>query len=525
MKHASALSLLSVTIALVACPRTDRTPPVIDTVEKVSSLEVPQFKLNVRGHGFGLSGVTYDLSAGEGVATGSALRMEIRRHNGALPIEITRVVATIVSPTVLLVTVDITAPLPPDTYDLFLFGEGAAEPIAEKKAAFDAPAISGPHPQDDAGMRPADDAAAVGPDAPPAMPGDDAGTGLPFDDAASAVDPDAGIAPGLDAQPADSGLGDFPVGPTFRRAIQLINDTGLASPVDITVRILVPHLAMIAAGESTASGADLAVYLGPTPLPMQIEDRGLLGTDRLELIVRLPIAIAAGPSMNLPLALYSDPLVGAATPTTEAVYLFTEHFDLDFPTFVPGRRDLWNDRWEDDCNDRLRATEPQSRCRLDSEAGLTRRTLASPSITAMSSAPPANERYEVVAFLGGAMQTTNDLLYFSYGPDAETFAATTLLPDGAYDPAFVPNANLTFQETTGANRTARGFRFPGGAGTPFTRMRVSFVPATSAPHLQFRYISADNQTNVNTVVGIDDLVVRRALSPDFRVLLGPAEHR
>lgn len=472
---------------------------------------MPSFKLNVAGHGFGLDGVTYHVGQSLGVTEAPrALRVEIRKRDGTIPAEINRASLKIVSPTALIVTVDLGSMLPADTYDLLLFGDGA-EAIAEKRPAFEVTSVSdGPildaTPPRDAAARPdaAGDAGAL--DAEP-----DAGGGDPRD---------AGF---LDATArADSGLGPFPTAARFRRPITLINDTGLASPVDVTVRIPVPHAQMLAAGESSMSGVDLAVYLGAIELPYWIEDRALVGTDRLELIVRLPVAIAPGVTSNL--ALYSDPMLAATTPPTEAVYLFVERFDADFPAFTPGNRGQWNDRWLLDCEDRLRPQQPQSRCTSDDTA-LVRRSVASPAILGMSSTPAANEIYEVVAFLRGSMQSPNDLLYFAIGPDNEAWDRTTTLPDGAYDPAFAPNAQLSFTEIDNRTRTERGYRFPPPPGQAFARMRARLVPATANAHLHFRFVSADQAVNPASVVSLDDLSVRRALNPDFRVSLGPVEPR
>ena len=149
---------------------------------------------------------------------------------------------------------------------------------------------------------------------------------------------------------------------------------------------------------------------------------------------------------------------------------------------------------------------------------------ATPRILPMSNAPAANELYEVVAYVGGTMQANTDIVYFSYGPDNSSFDRTVLLPELAYDPGFRPNATLTFQETNNNTRTVSGWRLP-AVDNGYQRMRASFVPQINQPNLHFRFISADNQARANTQVRLDDLVVRRALNPDFRVTLGPAEPR
>ena len=131
---------------------------------------------------------------------------------------------------------------------------------------------------------------------------------------------------------------------------------------------------------------------------------------------------------------------------------------------------------------------------------------------------------KLVAYIAGAHQTQNDILYFSYGPDNSSFDLTTQLPELAFDPAFRPNATQTFLEINDRNRTVSGWRLP-AVRQPFARMRATFAPNIPTPNLHFRYISTDNQTNQNTQMVLDDLVVRRALNPDFRVTLGPVEAR
>lgn len=502
-----------------ACPSVEATPPAITEVVALTTIDTPSFDLRVRGRGFGLREVSFDLSKGSGAATALRQRLELRAADGTRPVQVRVITTTVASPSELRATVYLFAPLPAGEYGVELYVGDDPDPVAESSPAF---AVGSALVPADAGPARPDATTPSGVDAA------DAGVGLPdadpgVTDGGPLDPPDAGFV-GFDAAPpVDSGLGPFPAGPGFRRAIVLSNDTGLPSPVDLTVRITVPHGTMLAANQTRADGTDLAVYLGLVQLPHQIEDTALVGTDRLELIVRLPVAVPAGSSAGLPLALTSDPVLPAATPPTDAVYVFAERFAGVLGS-VPTDPNRYNDRWEQSCPDRRTGAANGSKCRTDAEAGLTRRTVATPRILPMSNAPATNELYEVVAYVGGTMQAATDILYFSYGPDNSSFDRTVLLPELAYDPGFRPNATLTFQEINNNNRTVSGWRLP-AVDNGYQRMRVGFVPQINQPNLHFRFISADNQARANTQVRLDDLVVRRALNPDFRVTLGPAEAR
>lgn len=511
---------LSLALLCAACPSVDATPPAITEVIPLTTIDTPSFDLRVRGRGFGLREVSFDLSKGSGEATALRQRLALRSADGTPPVQVRVITTTVASPSELRATVYLFAPLPAGEYGVVLYVGDDPDPVAESSPAF---AVRSALVSTDAGVTPRPDATPlVGPDAADAGAGP-ADADPPADDGGPLTPPDAGFV-GFDAAPpVDSGLGPFPPGPGFRRAIVLSNDTGLPSPVDLTARITVPHGSMLAANQTRADGTDLAVYLGTTQLPHQVEDTAMLGTDRLELIVRLPVAVPAGTSAGLPLALTSDPVLPAATPPTDAVYVFAERFAGVLGS-VPTDPNRYNDRWEQSCPDRRTGAANASKCRTDAEAGLTRRTVATPRILAMSNTPAANEVYEVVAYVGGTMQANTDIVYFSYGPDNSSFERTILLPELAYDPGFRPNATLTFQEVNNNNRTVSGWRLP-SVDNGYQRMRVSFVPQLNQPNLHFRFISADNQARANTQVRLDDLVVRRALNPDFRVTLGPAEAR
>ncbi len=517
--------IASALILLAACPSTDPTPPSIQEVIVESVIATPSFDLLVKGHGFGLRDVSFDLSSGTGDAKLSRQRIQVLTRNGTPPAQIRAITSSVSSPSEMRVTVYLFDPLPAGEYGVELYVGDVAEPTAELKPAF---VVRSALVTGDGGVTLAPDAdpTVLAPDA---LPGVDALEGVdaqqPVDDGGLTDPPDSGAVFFDAAAPGDSGLGPFPPGPGFRRPILLANDTGLASPVDVTMRIVVPHAQMLAAipAQSRADGLDLAVYNGTTQLPHQIEDLALLGTDRLELIVRLTVAIPPGGSLGVPLALFSDPVTPAATPPTDAVYVFTERFANAFNSNA-NDPNQYNDRWEQRCPDRVTAAANGSKCRTDAENGLTRRSFATPRVLGMTANRAANELYEVVAYIAGAHQTQNDILYFSYGPDNSSFDVTTLLPEAAYDPAFRPNASQTFLEINDRNRVVTGWRLP-TIRQPFQRMRASFAPAIPTPNLHFRYVSVDNQTNQNTQMILDDLVVRRALNPDFRVTLGPVEGR
>ena len=123
------------------------------------------------------------------------------------------------------------------------------------------------------------------------------------------------------------------------------------------------------------------------------------------------------------------------------------------------------------------------------------------------------------------MQQQTDILYFSYADENDNLRGSTLLPDTAYI-GLAPNGTTTFEETgTGGMRTVRGWRMPQAPGMPWSRVRGRFTPTVDQPSMQFRYVSPNGIDDSQTLVGLDDLWVRRALEPDFMVSAGPAETR
>lgn len=496
--------VLWVALGTSACPNTDATRVTIERAEIAGVAAPPSFELDLLGHGFGLRGLTFNLAQGRGTAT-TALRTEIVSRRGLVPAEVEATRTTLRSSTQLEVEVTLRAPLPADSYGVRLYVTGETAPIAELPIAF---LVDETTPPADAGARPdapasAPDATTVGADATGPADAGDPGDAFFFD----ASDPG-------DVGPADSGLGAFLGSFGFRQRIILQNNSGAEAAAGVTFRLNVPHQFLVASGRSRSDGADLAIALDGQILPHAFENPLQVGQPDLYLIVRVPVAVPVG-TPNLALALYyGDP--NRALTVSDSVFELAERFS----NALPGG---WQDAWMARCNDRvLQAAQPLgSLCTTDANANPTRRTLGTPNVAALRSTGPANEIYELAAFVGGVMQESNsDLLYFAYSNNTMNFAGSVLVPTTSYLD-FPPKAQLTFLENTNAQRNVEGWRF--AANQPFTLTRARFRPTVyDQPSLHFRYISANGSNPGGTLVGLDDLTVRRAVEPELGVALDPA---
>ncbi|MCC7385534.1 MAG: hypothetical protein IT384_27030 [Deltaproteobacteria bacterium] len=508
-----------VVAALAGCTGADGPDVTIRTVVAATPLEPPASFLEIYGTGFA---AVADPDPGARI-----IELRVIGAAGVSPAEIAGTTTEIASPTRLLSLLMLRARLPSGRYSVQLFeGERALaglgdafEVPAEAEPAPDA-AASDAHPADveslDAGVTTAGDGDTA--DAADAHADADSGAGDAWVDAgaagAEAGAPDVGSA-------SDSGPEPFRAAFRYRQPISIENRSGRETARDATLRLSVAHAALVQQGRSRSDGADLAAYWGGQRLDHQWDDLLALGTDQLEMIVQLPHAVGAGTS-SAPLFLYyGDP--GASLRTTDAVFLFAERFDHSLPAGA-GQDEAWYpSAWTLDCESRTPGGV--SACVGDSDDNPTRRTLGTPRVRGMMSTVAPNETYEVSVHIAGRMlQQAADLLYFAYAEANDAAAGSVLLPDRAYVEQ-PPNASVTFLESDGGARTLRGWRLPSSTRL-FTRARVRFAPSPiDEPSLHLRFISANGNLAAATLVGVDDLTVRRAVEPELGVRLGPVEVR
>jgi hypothetical protein len=507
---------------VAGCPSTTPTAPSIDQVVPEPNAAQRDFRLKVVGRGFGLKSVQFDLSKREGLVSTSSLALDIKLGGDVIK-RIDRV--ELESTQVLYAQVTLDRPLTMGLYDVALL-EGGTE-IALKPEAFFAPGENGELPDGgpgDANLEkdgaPLDgdierDADVDAGDAGDVGAPDDGGVVVPDDGGPIDADtPDVGT--------PDSGLGPFPGAYGYRRLISP-NNTVLA-PANVTIEIPIPHATMLADGTaSNADGSDLAIYQGADRLAHQWRDEFVLGTDQLVIVARLVRDLPIGGSETDPLVLYSsDP--NATPAVTDAVFEFSERFFAP----VPG---TWYEanNWGH-CNlDRPieATTNPNgSYCAIDASASnLARQTLGTPNLAVLQSAPGADLVYEQSVWLAGRMiDGPADIIYFAYGPQPNVFDNTINPPVTAYA-GFVPNAQLTFQDTDNQPRTADGWRFPPDVIQWWQRMTLRWTPTIDAPSLHFRHISTNANASTSSFAAIDDWTVRLALEPDFAPVLGPVEPR
>lgn len=528
LHHISTLGVVG--LILAGCPNTIPTAPTIERVELTVGEGASSFTLDIHGRGFALKGVSYRLDDGQGeTPTGSVVVQIAHAESG-------RTYRSKPDDTKLLSPQEVTArfvlqneSLETGTYDLLILlalpDVPEQETVAEKDSAFEvALTPTGPDagPSDlgpvdvDLGPRPDLGPADAGsdPDGGPS-PDADPADGEPLD-LADLGPADGGANP--DAEPPDNGLGPFIDAYGYRQTVILTNPNASPTPLDVTVRIPVPHADLILAGRAKADASDIAVYDGIMRLEHNFDDRMAVGTNNLALIVRLPFSVATTHTLAL---YFGDPSV--AVPLSDAVYVMVERFDAALPG-------TWYNagNWTRNCFGRNVATPSDiALCCQDSTANPTRRTIASPRITGIRdvSNTPIYLSYEISFWLAGRMDEAADLLYFAYSNTTDNFAGAILLPDGLYG-AYPPNASTTFQEVNNLGpRTVNGWRMPAGSNLPFTQTVARFVPNIDQPSLHFRFISPNGSNAGATLVGMDDLSVRRVLEPNFGLSLGTVEAR
>ncbi len=504
-------------LILGGCPSTIPTAPTIERVDLTVGEGASSFSLDIHGRGFALSGVSYSLADGQGATPIRAVFVQVSNIDNGRTYRSERADTKLLSPQQVTARFILEAEiLEPGTYSLTIYRdvpEEEAEKVAERENAFEVlSGTTGP----DAGVRDLGFAdAAPGMDS--GVPAD--GSGPTDGDSNDATISDAGTSDSSsnpDAATPDSGLGSFIDTFRHRQSVLVTNPNGSPSPADLTIRIPVPHADWVAAGQSKADASDIAVYDGLARLEHNLDDRMAVGTNALALIVRLPIAVQTTHTLAI---YFGDP--NLTVPVSDAVYVFSERFDGSLPN------DWYNaGNWTLNCFGRNVATPSDiALCCQDSSANPTRRTVSSPRVMNIrdTANTPIYASYEMSLWIAGRMEEANDLLYFAYSNTTDNFAGAILLPDGYYR-AYPPNASTTFQEVNNLGaRTVRGWRMPTGSNLPFTQVRARFVPNIDQPSLHFRYISPNGSNNTSTLLGMDDLSVRRVLEPDFGISLGPVE--
>ncbi len=518
-------SLALLASALLACPTPGTQTLRITEVEVDGSVRATVFDLMIKGRGFGLESVEFDVVDGVGRVPQPAYRVTVEDGTGQLRTVSNGSKLEVRSPTLIVARIELITPLEPGAYRVSLYpDDNEGDALATLEAAFtvpgeapDAGPVDAGRPPGDAGRPPVDAGFADAGPPPDTGPRPDGGP-----------TPDAGPVP--DAGPPDTGVPDAGLPPElgpwqgnfrYRRRVELDNPSAQDALAGTTVRIPVPHRVMTDMQMARADAADVALYLGANRLDHQWDDATRLGTDDLVIVAVLPRSVPPGPLTDPPLVLYhGDP--AAEVPRTDTVFLLAERFGASFSPDAPNG--WFTNAWQRRCTQHGNANQGNaSLCVQDSTSNPTRRTVGSPPVAAMVAAPQRNEVYELSVWIGGRMQEQVDGLYFSYSMVNNDFPTSTVLPDAAWT-GLVPNANVSFQETTGQNRTERAWRLP-AAGQDFVRARARFVPLFDGPSLHFRYISPNGSQGGQTLVAIDDLTVRRALEPEFRVGLGPTETR
>lgn len=501
---------------LFGCPSTTADPLRVLSVTVVGDSASTAFELDIEGRGFGLSTINYDVAAGTGTSSTVDLGLRISRQNGANAQVFRRRSVIVQSPRLIRATIRLDQGLVPGIYRLELLRGQVT--VAENPAAFE---VLSDLPPSDGGVDggPSPDTGMI-PDAGPLDAGPDGGS------------PDSGPGDvGVDAGPPDTGIPDSGLGPFvgnygFRRSVN-VGSTVLV-PAGATLVIPVPHATLVAQMKSEADGRDLRVYQGTTPLDFQWADRFSVNTDALEIVVRVARDIPPGGAALDPIAVYyGDP--NASNAAGDGVFEFVERFDAPVTPIQPGDDTAWfkADAW-DHCNAAHGTDAPlangdnQAYCAFDRSGNLARSSLATPRQLQVRAAPGANLIYEMnIWFAGQTPDTNEDLVYFSYGADNETFDQTLEVPPTSWR-GFSPNNQVTFQDVNNQNRTVDGWNFTPNAVQWWQRSLLRFVPSVDQPSLHFRFISTDNSSNAGVTV-IDDWWIRVTVEPAPSITLGPEE--
>lgn len=468
------------------------------------------FDLEIEGRGFGFTTVDFDVSAGTGTSSTVELSLRIFKQGGGSARVFKRSALTIQSPRLMHAAIRLDQPLVAGIYGIELLD--GQEAIAEETTAFE---VDGDAPPTDAGV-------------PDTGPAPDVGV---HDAGAPDTGPDGGIP---DTGPPDMGVPDagtvepFVGNYGYRRFIDV--STTVEAPATATLVVPVPHATLVTEGKAVDTGVDLRVYQGTTPLDFYWSDRFAVNTDQLEIVVRLarPIPVGGDPADRLALY-YGDPM--ATNTPGEGVFQFVERFAAAVSPVQQGNDQAWfqAQAWTH-CNaDRpiaqvLDQNTRHSYCVLDSIDNLARSTLATPRQAGLTNAPGPNLTYEMSIWLSGRTPDGNeDIIYFSYGADNETFDVTQEVPLADWR-GYTPSATLTFTDTDNQPRTVNGWRFPPNEIQWWQRAYARFTPGVDQPSLHFRNVSTRNDDNNGAVV-IDDWWVRLAVNPEPTLTLGPEEAR
>ena len=483
-------------VSALGCPSPTTVTPQIEKVTIDGSLGAIEFELVIVGSAFGLSEIWYNVDEATGEAQKPDYTVRIFDTLDQTYSVSSGAQVELRSPTEIRAQVILTTPLEPGVYGVAVTQRGADEPVGILAHAFEVLPGTG---ADDAGPRPPSDAGATR----------DRGR------VADAGSRDAGL--GLDASPPDGGLGPWVAAYLHRREVMLSNPTPDGAPAGLTVRVEVPHAAMVRAGFARADGADLGIYFGGNRLTHQWDDAAMIGTSQLVMVVRLPFTVPPGPYSGPPLILYYDD-PAANNPGDEGVFELSERFAVN------PAGGWFRSSWAVDCLDRVDRSITAALCILDTGATPSRHTIGTPNLAALQTGLPANVTYELSVHVRGRMTDLGDLVYFSYSDTNNDFVGSRVIPDSQYD-LYPPNDSTTFREQNNTERNVRGWKLPDTPPMGWHRSRLRFVPDRTGPSLHFRYISVNGNAAPNTRVELDDLQVRKALQPDFVVQLGPVETR
>lgn len=513
LQRGSAGILFLLSASLFGCPSTNGDGVRILAVEVVGDTNNAEFDLEVQGRGFGLTNLVYDVSSGTGTSSTAELTARISQQNGGNARIFKKSAITVQSPQFLKVAVRLNEPLVQGIYRLELI-EGM-NTLAEETAAFE---VAGDGKRPDAGVD-------AGPPVDTGMGSPDGGEdGGPGD--TGPIDTGIGDAGPPDSGEPDSGLGPFVGNYAYRRSVEVTSTVQIPAGATLVVPLL--HGTWIAEGKAETDGRDIRVYQGGTPLDFQWADANALGTDTLAVVVRVARAIPVGGMAGDALAVYyGDP--AATNVPGDGVFAFIERFEAPVSPINQGNDGAWfkADNWvhcnaQNGVNQVLANGDNHSYCALDRSGGLARSTLATPRQTQMSNAPGANLIYEMSIWMAG--QTPDgleDLTYFSYGSDNETFQDTIDVPLANWQ-GLLPDGQLTFQDSDNQNRLVQGWRFTPAAIQWWQRTIARFVPSIDQPSLHFRHVSTDDDSQAGAAL-IDDWWVRLAVEPKPVLVLGPEE--
>jgi hypothetical protein len=125
-------------VVAAGCPDTVATAPEITAIELKGSVSDPSFDLVIRGNGFGLAALHYDLDKNAGTADDLAYGAALISNTGATVVVLTPAQVALVSPNQINAHVELATPLlggnqAPYEVDLLLDGK----PVAADRGAID----------------------------------------------------------------------------------------------------------------------------------------------------------------------------------------------------------------------------------------------------------------------------------------------------------------------------------------------------------------------------------------------------